>query len=108
MDFFKQLGFGNLRCLTFELAYVNVKKGENFYESILNVLIPKGIRFLLKLDNKAFFKKSQFTFHLILHLEITLNKEKAGLNFSNVLPLGQKVSSEELEYPRANNDPVVE
>ena len=38
----------------------------------------------------------------------TLNKEKAGLNFSNVLPLGQKVSSEELEYPRANNDPVVE
>ena len=55
--FFKQLGFGNLRCLTFELAYVNVKKGENFYESILNVLIPKGIRFLLKLDNKAFLKK---------------------------------------------------
>jgi hypothetical protein len=45
-----------------------------------------------------------------LHLEITaLDKEKAGLNFSNVLPLGQKVSSsEELEYPRANNDPVVE
>ena len=36
---------------------VNVKKGENFYESILNVLIPKGIRFLLKLDNKAFLKK---------------------------------------------------
>jgi hypothetical protein len=33
---------------------------------------------------------------------------KAGLNFSNVLPLGQKVSSEKLEYPRANNDPVVE
>jgi hypothetical protein len=76
MDFFKQLGFGNLRCLTFELAYVNVKKGENFYESILNVLIPKGIRFLLKLDNKAFFKNLQFTFHLNLHLEITaLNKE---------------------------------
>jgi hypothetical protein len=57
MDFFKQLGFGNLRCLTFELAYVNVKKGENFYESILNVLIPKGIRFLLELDDKSFFKK---------------------------------------------------
>jgi hypothetical protein len=74
--FFQTIGFGNLRCLTFELAYVNLKKGENFYESILNVLIPKGIRFLLKLDNKAFFKNLQFTFHLNLHLEITaLNKE---------------------------------
>jgi hypothetical protein len=57
---------------------------------------------------KLFLKNSQFTFHLILHLEITaLDKAKAGLNFSNVLPLGQKVSSEEIEYPRANNDPVV-
>lgn len=97
--------------MTFELAYayVNVKKGENFYESIFkNVLIPKGIRFLLKLYNKAFFFK--FAINLPfnqLHLEITLNKEKAGLNFSNVLPLGKKVSSEEMEYPRANNDPVV-
>jgi hypothetical protein len=26
--FFKQLGFGNLRCLTFELAYVNIKRGK--------------------------------------------------------------------------------
>ena len=96
--------------MTFELAYVNVKKGENFYESILNVLIPKGIRFLLKLDNKAFLKK--FTiylpFNLTLEITIKLNKEKAGLNFSNVLPLEQKVSSDELEYPRVNNDPVVE
>jgi hypothetical protein len=53
--FFQTIGFRQLTMFDVWTGLnVNVKKGKNFYESILNVLIPKGIRFLLKLDNKAF------------------------------------------------------